>query len=220
MGNGLASHAQVTAQRFHGATLDWPATLRERRSRPLAPAHLRWRQHFGQLHSLHVFALDCSGSMRESGAFAQAKGLLLQWMRWAYVQRTPVALLCFGAGQVQWRLPPRRAPQWNADLIEPLPGGGGTPLAQALHAAWALMSRRAEERKTLWVLSDFRSPDVLSLVRQPLHCGCVMCWSMERFRRAPATVYSAEHSVWCRLGRVRCGSPPMDEARTRGRLLF
>jgi magnesium chelatase subunit ChlD-like protein len=167
MGSGLASHAQVTAQRFPGATLDWPATLRERRSRPLAPAHLRWRQHFGQLHSLHVIALDCSGSMRESGAFAQAKGLLLQWMRWAYVQRTPVALLCFGAGQVQWRLPPRRAPQWNADLIEPLPGGGGTPLAQALHAAWALMSRRAEERKTLWVLSDFRSPDVLSLVRQP-----------------------------------------------------
>ncbi|MFT3815329.1 MAG: VWA domain-containing protein [Acidovorax sp.] len=113
-----------------------------------------------------MFALDCSASMLESGAFAQAKGLLLQWLRWAYLQRAPVALLCFGAGQVHWRLPPRRAPQWNTDLIEPLPGGGGTPLARALHTAWALLAQRPEERKILWVLSDFRSPDVLDLARQ------------------------------------------------------
>ncbi len=104
--------------------------------------------------------------MLESGAFAQAKGLLLQWLRWAYLQRAPVALLCFGAGQVQWRLPPRRAPRCHAGLIEPLHGGGGTPLAQALHSAWALLAQRPEARPTLWVLSDFRSPDVLALARQ------------------------------------------------------
>ncbi|MFT4243152.1 MAG: VWA domain-containing protein [Acidovorax sp.] len=149
-----------------GAALDWPATLRARRSQPLAAEHLRWRQHLGQPQALHVFALDCSASMLDSGAFARAKGLLLQWLRWAYLQRAPVALLCFGAGQVQWRLPPRRAPQWNADLIEPLHGGGGTPLALALHAAWALMKRRPEERKVLWAISDFRSPDVWGLARQ------------------------------------------------------
>ena len=104
--------------------------------------------------------------MLASGVFAQAKGLLLQWLRWAYLQRAPVALLCFGAGQVQWRLPPRRAPRCNADVIEPLHGGGGTPLAQALHKSWALLVQRPEERKILWVLSDFRSPDVLALLRQ------------------------------------------------------
>lgn len=154
------------AQRQPGSTLDWPATLRARRSQPLAAAHLHWRQSAGQPQALHVFALDCSASMLESGAFAQAKGLLLQWLRWAYLQRTPVALLCFGADQVQWRLPPSRASQWNADLIEPLHGGGGTPLAQALHTAWALLERRSEARKVLWVLSDFRSPDVLALAHQ------------------------------------------------------
>lgn len=162
----LASHAQPAAQRQPGAVPDWPATLRARRAAPLAGDHLRWRQSPGQPQALHVFALDCSASMLESGAFAQAKGLLLQWLRWAYLQRTPVALLCFGAGQVQWRLPPRRAPRCNAGLIEPLHGGGGTPLAQALHAAWALLARRPEPRKTLWVLSDFRSPDVLALLQQ------------------------------------------------------
>ena len=67
---------------------------------------MRWLQSRGQPQTLHVFALDCSASMLENGAFAQAKGLLLQWLRWAYLQRTPVALMCFGAGQVQWRLRP------------------------------------------------------------------------------------------------------------------
>lgn len=166
--NGAASanHAQPVAQRQSGSVLDWPATLRARQSQALSSAHLRWRQSLGSPPALHVFALDCSASMLESGAFAQAKGLLLQWLRWAYLQRMPVALLCFGAGQVQWRLLPRRAPQCNAALIEPLHGGGGTPLAQAFHAAWALLARRPEAQSHLWVLSDFRSPDVLSLVQQ------------------------------------------------------
>jgi len=165
-GAALAGHAQAAAQHAPGSLPDWPATLRARRGQALAPEHLRWRKSLGQPQALHVFALDCSASMLESGAFAQVKGLLLQWLRWAYLQRTPVALLCFGAGQVQWRLPPRRAPRCNADVIEPLPGGGGTPLAQALHKAWALLVQRPEKRKILWVLSDFRSPDVLALLRQ------------------------------------------------------
>lgn len=165
-GAALAGHAQPVTQRRPGAVHDWPATLRTRLGRPLAAEHLRWRQAPGQPRALHVFALDCSASMLESGAFAAAKGLVLQWMRWAYQQRAPVALLGFGAGQVHWQLPPRRAPHWNAEWIEPLHGGGGTPLARALHAAWALLARRHEELQTLWVLSDFRSTDVRALEHQ------------------------------------------------------
>ncbi len=161
----LAGHAQPVAQRELGAVLDWPAILRARQGQPLTSEHLRWRRSLGQLQALHVFALDCSASMLESGAFAKAKGVLLQWLRWAYLQRVPVALLCFGAGQLQWKLLPGRAPQWNAGLIEPLPGGGGTPLALAFHAAWALVAKRPEARPHFWVLSDFRSADVLSLVQ-------------------------------------------------------
>lgn len=105
--------------------------------------------------------------MVESGAFAQAKGLLLQWLRWAYLQRESVALLCFGAAQVRWLLEPTRAPRWNADLIEPLTGGGGTPLASALQAAWDMAARYPQQPSCLWVISDFRSPDVLQLKQQP-----------------------------------------------------
>ena len=101
--------------------------------------------------------------MVESGAFAKAKGLLLQWMRWAYLRRESVALLCFGAGQVRWLLQPTRAPRWNDDLIEPLLGGGGTPLAAALQAGWDAVARHSGFTSTLWVLSDFRSLDVLRL---------------------------------------------------------
>ena len=109
--------------------------------------------------------------MVESGAFAQAKGLLLQWLRWAYLRRERVALLCFGAGQVRWLLQPTRAPQWNTKLIEPLPGGGGTPLETALQAAWKMASRFNHQESLLWTLSDFRSPDVLKLEQtsQPAH---------------------------------------------------
>ena len=162
----LASHAQPVAQRQAGAVIDWPATLRTRHDQPLAAEHLRWRASTGRPQALHVFALDSSASMLESGAFAQAKGLLLQWLRWAYLQRTPVALLCFGAGQVEWRLAPRRAPLWNADVVEPLRGGGGTPLAQAFRTAWALAHSRPEAHTHLWMLSDFRSLDVLQLVHE------------------------------------------------------
>ncbi|MDR3065935.1 MAG: VWA domain-containing protein [Comamonas sp.] len=150
-----------------GASLDWTATLRQRQGLPLAPEHLRWHQPEAAERRQHLFLLDSSASMVESGAFAQAKGLLLQWLRRAYLQRESVALLCFGAGQLQWLLEPTRAPRWNADLIEPLRGGGGTPLAQALHSGWQMAARYARQPSCLWLLSDFRSPDVLQLECRP-----------------------------------------------------
>ena len=108
--------------------------------------------------------------MVESGAFAKAKGLLLQWMRWAYLRRESVALLCFGAGQVRWLLQPTRASRWNGDLIEPLLGGGGTPLAAALQAGWDMAAKQSKQPSCLWVISDFRSPDVLTLEQSAPHC--------------------------------------------------
>ena len=157
---GVATKADSTQ-------IDWPASLRARQGNPLAAEHLRWKQPQGSIKHQHLFLLDCSASMVESGAFAQAKGLLLQWMRWAYLRRESVALLCFGAGQVHWLLQPTRAPRWNDDLIEPLLGGGGTPLAVALQAGWDTAARHSEFTSTLWVLSDFRSLDVLRLEQLP-----------------------------------------------------
>ncbi|AIJ46473.1 magnesium chelatase [Comamonas testosteroni TK102] len=151
-----------------GASIDWTATLRQRQGLPLAPAHLRWHQPEGTVRRQHLFLLDCSASMVESGAFAQAKGLLLQWLRRAYLQREAVALLCFGAGRLHWLLEPTRAPRWNAELIEPLRGGGGTPLAQALDSGWQMAARYSRQPSCLWLLSDFRSPDVLQLERGPV----------------------------------------------------
>ncbi|UUC95780.1 MULTISPECIES: VWA domain-containing protein [Comamonas] len=151
-----------------GASIDWTATLRQRQGQPLASAHLRWRQPEGAVPRQHLFLLDCSASMVESGAFAQAKGLLLQWLRRAYLQRESVALLCFGAGRLHWLLEPARAPRWNADLIEPLRGGGGTPLTQALQAGWQMAARHSRQPSCLWLISDFRSPDVLQLERGPV----------------------------------------------------
>ncbi len=118
--------------------------------------------------------------MVESGAFAQAKGLLLQWLRWAYLRREGVALLCFGAGQVRWLLQPTRAPRWNLDLIEPLTGGGGTPLAAALQAGWQMAAQHSQQASCIWVISDFRSPDVLQLAQLPAPAHAHVLVDLER----------------------------------------
>lgn len=154
---------QQLVEKTDGASIHWASTLLARQGLPLAAEHLRWHRPMGPSRQQHLFLLDCSASMVESGAFAQAKGLLLQWLRWAYLRRERVALLCFGAGQTRWLLQPTRAPRWNTALIEPLLGGGGTPLETALEAAWKMASRFHHQESLLWVLSDFRSPDVLKL---------------------------------------------------------
>ena len=162
---------QPLAEKTAGASIHWTSTLLARKGQPLAAEHLRWRQPVGPSRQQHLFLLDCSASMVESGAFAQGKGLLLQWLRWAYLRRERVALLCFGAGQTRWLLQPTRAPRWNTELIEPLLGGGGTPLAAALQAAWNMSERHPERHpdgsSCLWVISDFRSPDVFQLEQIP-----------------------------------------------------
>jgi magnesium chelatase subunit ChlD-like protein len=151
----------------------------------------------------HLFLLDCSASMVESGAFAQAKGLLLQWLRRAYLQRESVALLCFGAGRLHWLLEPTRAPRWNADLIEPLRGGGGTPLAQALESGWQMAARYSRQPSCLWLISDFRSPDVLQLERGPYLPWHRFWWTVKPLR-SRASVCLAVPSGWQRSGRIPC----------------
>lgn len=172
-------------------SIDWPASLRAKRGSPLGIDQLRYKPALPDGQALHVFALDCSASMVQSGAFAHAKGLLLQWLRWAYLRRATVAVLCFGAGQVQWRLLPQRAAQWNGGLIDPLDGGGGTPLQPAVHSAWATLHKRQESSRHLWLLSDFRSADVLALEHElpPQGVQHVLC----NYERKPAAGVRARH---------------------------
>ncbi len=123
----------------------------------LQASHLRCQTRQAHGGALHCFVLDCSASMLADGHLAEAKGVLLALMEEAYRRRDQVALLCFGGNGVALRLPPRRAALWNDDWIAPIGGGGGTPLAQAVAEADALLARHAASQRWLWLLSDGRT---------------------------------------------------------------
>lgn len=92
--------------------------------------------------------------MVAGGTLAVAKAHLLQLLALAYRQRDRVALLCFGAGRVELRMPPQRAPGWRERWVAPIPGGGGTPLAAAVQRADALMRAQPAGLRCLWLLTD------------------------------------------------------------------
>ncbi|WP_240933240.1 magnesium chelatase [Diaphorobacter sp. HDW4B] len=100
--------------------------------------------------------------MVTGGGLARAKGVLLDLFREAYQQREHVALICFGGEGVQLRLAPCKASAWSDDWVEPIGGGGGTPLAQALENASNLLAAHGGPAMQgwLWLLTDARTREV------------------------------------------------------------
>lgn len=137
--------------------IHWPRSLMARGAAALRAEHLRHQPAAPVESELHCFVLDCSASMRISGALARAKGLLLAMMTEAYRGRHRVALLCFSGAGVQLQLAPRRAAVWNDAWVDRIGGGGGTPLTQGMASAEQLLRRSRANRRLLWLLTDGRS---------------------------------------------------------------
>jgi magnesium chelatase subunit ChlD-like protein len=140
--------------------------LRAKRHARLDVAHLRFRRKRGEGVALHCFVLDCSGSMLAGERLATAKGLLVALFDRAYRDRSEVALVCFGGGEAHVRRQPGAAHWWNARWVEPIGGGGGTPLALGVRTAENVLARAARRRpaqeRWLWLLTDGRSGEAAS----------------------------------------------------------
>lgn len=112
---------------------------------------------------LHCFLLDCSGSMLAGQRLALAKGLLVALFDHAGSARAEVALLCFGGTGVELRFGPAVPRWWNERWLQPVGGGGGTPLAAGMRRAAHLLERAARrkplQQRWLWILTDGRSAD-------------------------------------------------------------
>jgi magnesium chelatase subunit ChlD-like protein len=116
---------------------------------------------------LHVLLLDTSGSMRQGGRLARAKGYAAQVLAQAAHAGDHVALLCFGGQGVEVLVPPGPARRSATVRVQQRGGGGGTPLAQAMAAADNLMAQHRRVRGTsvsaastvLWLLTDGRTPE-------------------------------------------------------------
>ncbi len=148
-----------------GDRLDVPATLRAAapwqglRNAGRTASRLRVRtvdfrirRFVRKRESTTIFVVDASGSAALQ-RLAEAKGAVELLLAKAYVSRDRVALIAFRNTAAEVLLPPTRSLTRAKRQLADLAGGGGTPLACGLEAAFALaQSERAHERTPLIVL--------------------------------------------------------------------
>ena len=144
-----------------GAAIAWLPTLLTKGPLPLQRAHLRHTMRVTQPARLHLIVLDTSGSMRQRGRLALAKGHAALLLEQAARAGDDAALLCFGGQGVELLLPPGRARSAGSAQVRPLGGGGGTPLTHALAQAEQVLRRAARRNGSneswLWLLTDGRT---------------------------------------------------------------
>lgn len=105
-----------------------------------------------------IFVVDASGSAALH-RLAEAKGAVELLLADCYVRRDQVALIAFRGSTAELLLPPTRSLARAKRSLAGLPGGGGTPLAAGLDAAFALsdLIRRKGQTPTVIVLTDGRA---------------------------------------------------------------
>ncbi|HEY2024003.1 vWA domain-containing protein [Paraburkholderia sp.] len=154
--------------------------MRER-EHGLRREHLRFVRDTPRGGVLHCFVLDCSGSMLEGQRLALAKGLLIALFDHASAMRAEAALICFGGAGADVRFGPAVPRWWNERWLQPVGGGGGSPLGSGVRRAAELLARSARRRpaqqRWLWILTDGRTHDVPA---RPLDADEVVFVDFER----------------------------------------
>jgi magnesium chelatase subunit D len=136
-----AADAAMKPQRIEIRRDDFRITHREQRS-----------------ETMSIFAVDASGSSALH-RLAEAKGAVEQILADCYIRRDHVALLVFRGASAELILPPTRSLARAKRSLAGIPGGGGTPLAAAIDAAFALAvaARRKGQAPVIVLLTDGRA---------------------------------------------------------------
>ncbi|MGD1887124.1 MAG: magnesium chelatase subunit D [Cohaesibacteraceae bacterium] len=127
----------------------------ERQGLVVTNEDVRVRRFKQREESVTIFVVDASGSAALH-RLAEVKGAIELLLAESYARRDLVALIAFRGTDAELVLPPTRSLVRGKRLLAGLPGGGGTPLAQALDAglARASDSGRAARTPRLVVLTD------------------------------------------------------------------
>lgn len=156
----LARHESPSPE-AKSAGIDWVRTLVTKGPQRLSASHLRHRPQTARSASLHLIALDASGSMRAGGRLARAKGYAAHLIEQAARAGDEVGLLCFGGHGVELLLAPGPARAAGSARVRHVGGGGGTPLVACLKEAERLLKRALKQRgggaTLLWLLTDGRT---------------------------------------------------------------
>ena len=115
----------------------------------------RVRQIKQRTQTTTIFVVDASGSAA-AHRLAEAKGAVELLLADCYVRRDQVALIAFRGRKAELLLPPTRSLVRAKRRLSALPGGGGTPFADALDAARTLADSiaRRGDLPIVIVLSD------------------------------------------------------------------
>lgn len=105
-----------------------------------------------------IFVVDASGSAALH-RLAEAKGAVELLLADCYIRRDQVAVIAFRGTMAEVLLPPTRSLARAKRSLAGLPGGGGTPLAAGLDAAFLMADavRRKGQTPTVIVLTDGRA---------------------------------------------------------------
>ena len=176
----------------------WLRTLLAKGPRSLQRAHLRYQPQAAAAPRLHLIVLDTSGSMRQGGRLALAKGHAARLVELAARAGDHVGLLCFGGSGVELVLPPGPARAAGAARVRQCGGGGGTPLRQALAVANTLMAQANRRGRSgpawLWLLTDGRT-----LEQPAAPTGVEHAVVMDFDDRSPASRAQGRCAAWAAL---------------------
>ncbi|GEK71519.1 MULTISPECIES: AAA family ATPase [Halomonas] len=144
---------------------DWFATLLEHRGRRPWRRLCYRRPRSGQ-PMLHLVLLDTSASTLGRRLLGRAKGAVDALARRAYAAREQIAVLGFGNDGIETLQPRRRAPRDLLERLDAVPGGGGTPLREAVgHAAQLVRRWRRQDaglQVRTYLITDGRTRQPLS----------------------------------------------------------
>ncbi len=139
-GNRLNMAATLLAaapwQRLRGADRSADLSALGQRLRVM-PDDFRVTRYKARAESITIFAVDASGSLALN-RLAEAKGAVELLLADCYVRRDKVALIAFRGRSAELLLPPTRSLARAKRCLSMLPGGGGTPLANAIDSAGQL----------------------------------------------------------------------------------
>ena len=108
--------------------------------------------------TLTLFVVDASGSSALE-RLSEAKGAVELLLAQCYVRRDEVALMTFRTNRAELILPPTRSLVRAKRLLTMMPGGGGTPLALAIHAAGNFLAQIQNNGQTpmMVLMTDARA---------------------------------------------------------------
>ncbi|NNG66462.1 putative cobaltochelatase [Caldanaerobacter subterraneus] len=114
-----------------------------------------------KIGNLIIFVVDGSGSMNADERMKAAKGAVISLLMDAYQKRDRIALVVFKGNTAYTVLPPTSSVELAYKLMEELPTGGRTPLAEGLKKALELIeieeAKNPDTYPLLILISDGRA---------------------------------------------------------------